>query len=143
MSAQGRRYGLAAMVATARAAMPSSRPTKPIRSFVVALTLIVSGGSPTQSPIDACIAASFASWVTESPLTGAGGGGFMLVHRARDAGKILWLGLSDWDAAKIARQPVWSTRKACPWGVRQRCRPGPTTRSVEVDVDIFPMGDPA
>src|SRR5215216_5487596 len=34
--------------------------------------------------VDACIAASFASWVTESPLTGAGGGGFMLVHGARD-----------------------------------------------------------
>jgi gamma-glutamyltranspeptidase/glutathione hydrolase len=34
--------------------------------------------------VDACIAASFASWVTESPLTGAGGGGFMLVHAARD-----------------------------------------------------------
>jgi gamma-glutamyltranspeptidase/glutathione hydrolase len=33
---------------------------------------------------DACIAASFASWVSESPLTGAGGGGFMLVHTARD-----------------------------------------------------------
>jgi gamma-glutamyltranspeptidase/glutathione hydrolase len=35
--------------------------------------------------VDACIAASFASWVTESPLTGPGGGGFMLVHRASDA----------------------------------------------------------
>jgi gamma-glutamyltranspeptidase/glutathione hydrolase len=35
--------------------------------------------------VDACIAASFASWVTESPLTGAGGGGFMLVHRGHDA----------------------------------------------------------
>jgi gamma-glutamyltranspeptidase / glutathione hydrolase len=35
--------------------------------------------------VDACIAASFASWVTESPLTGVGGGGFMLVHRARDS----------------------------------------------------------
>jgi gamma-glutamyltranspeptidase / glutathione hydrolase len=34
--------------------------------------------------VDACIAASFASWITESPLTGAGGGGFMLVHLARD-----------------------------------------------------------
>jgi gamma-glutamyltranspeptidase/glutathione hydrolase len=34
--------------------------------------------------VDACIAAGFASWVAESPLTGAGGGGFMLVHRARD-----------------------------------------------------------
>jgi gamma-glutamyltranspeptidase/glutathione hydrolase len=34
--------------------------------------------------VDACIAAGFASWVTESPLTGPGAGGFMLVHRARD-----------------------------------------------------------
>ena len=34
--------------------------------------------------VDACIAAAFASWVVESPLTGPGGGGFMLVHRARD-----------------------------------------------------------
>jgi gamma-glutamyltranspeptidase/glutathione hydrolase len=35
--------------------------------------------------VDACIAAGLASWVAESPLTGPGGGGFMLVHRARDA----------------------------------------------------------
>ncbi len=34
--------------------------------------------------VDACIAAAFVSWVTESPLTGPGGGGFLLVHRARD-----------------------------------------------------------
>ena len=34
--------------------------------------------------VDACIAAAFASWVTESPLTGPGGGGFLLVHRAHD-----------------------------------------------------------
>lgn len=34
--------------------------------------------------VDACIAAAFTSWVAESPLTGPGGGGFMLVHRARD-----------------------------------------------------------
>ena len=34
--------------------------------------------------VDACVAAGFASWVCESPLTGPGGGGFMLVHRARD-----------------------------------------------------------
>ena len=34
--------------------------------------------------VDACIAAALASWVAESPLTGPGGGGFMLVHRARD-----------------------------------------------------------
>ncbi len=34
--------------------------------------------------IDAAVAAGFASWIAESPLTGPGGGGFMLVHRARD-----------------------------------------------------------
>jgi gamma-glutamyltranspeptidase/glutathione hydrolase len=34
--------------------------------------------------VDACLAAAFASWVAESPLTGPGGGGFLLVHRARD-----------------------------------------------------------
>ncbi|MBD0289867.1 MAG: gamma-glutamyltransferase [Thermoleophilia bacterium] len=34
--------------------------------------------------VDAAVAAVFVSWVTESPLTGPGGGGFMLVHRARD-----------------------------------------------------------
>ena len=33
---------------------------------------------------DACIAAAFMSWVAESPLTGPGAGGFMLVHEARD-----------------------------------------------------------
>ena len=32
--------------------------------------------------VDACIAAAFVSWVCESPLTGPGGGGFMLVHDA-------------------------------------------------------------
>jgi gamma-glutamyltranspeptidase / glutathione hydrolase len=34
--------------------------------------------------VDACIAAAFVSWVAETPLTGAGAGGFMLVHHARD-----------------------------------------------------------
>ncbi len=34
--------------------------------------------------VDAAVAAGFASWVCESSLTGPGGGGFMLVHRARD-----------------------------------------------------------
>ena len=33
--------------------------------------------------VDACLAAAFVSWVAESPLTGPGGGGFLLVHRAR------------------------------------------------------------
>ena len=36
------------------------------------------------SAVDACLAAAFVSWVAESPLTGPGGGGFMLVHTARD-----------------------------------------------------------
>jgi gamma-glutamyltranspeptidase/glutathione hydrolase len=39
--------------------------------------------------VDACVAASFASWVTESPLTGPGGGGFMLVHSSRDRSETL------------------------------------------------------
>ena len=34
--------------------------------------------------VDACIAAAFVSWVAESPLTGPGAGGFMLVHLDRD-----------------------------------------------------------
>jgi gamma-glutamyltranspeptidase/glutathione hydrolase len=34
------------------------------------------------SAVDACVAAAFVSWVCESPLTGPGGGGFMLVHEA-------------------------------------------------------------
>src|SRR5690348_18374151 len=32
--------------------------------------------------VDAAVAAAFVSWVCESPLTGPGGGGFMLVHEA-------------------------------------------------------------
>jgi gamma-glutamyltranspeptidase/glutathione hydrolase len=35
--------------------------------------------------VDACVAAAFASWVAESPLTGPGAGGFMLVHTAHNA----------------------------------------------------------
>jgi gamma-glutamyltranspeptidase/glutathione hydrolase len=42
--------------------------------------ILESGGNA----VDACIAAGAASWVAESPLAGPGGGGFMLVHRARD-----------------------------------------------------------
>jgi gamma-glutamyltranspeptidase / glutathione hydrolase len=34
--------------------------------------------------VDACLAAAFASWVAESPLTGPGAGGFLLVHQARN-----------------------------------------------------------
>jgi gamma-glutamyltranspeptidase/glutathione hydrolase len=35
--------------------------------------------------VDACIAAAAVSWVCESPLTGPGGGGFLLVHHAAEA----------------------------------------------------------
>jgi gamma-glutamyltranspeptidase / glutathione hydrolase len=34
--------------------------------------------------VDAAVAAALVSWVAESPLTGPGSGGFVLVHRARD-----------------------------------------------------------
>jgi gamma-glutamyltranspeptidase / glutathione hydrolase len=34
--------------------------------------------------VDAAVAAALVSWVAESPLTGPGAGGFMLVHRAED-----------------------------------------------------------
>src|SRR5438270_10699397 len=34
--------------------------------------------------VDAAVAAAFVSWIAESPLTGPGAGGFMLVHRAAD-----------------------------------------------------------
>jgi len=34
--------------------------------------------------VDACIASAFMSWVAESPLTGPGAGGFMLLHQAHD-----------------------------------------------------------
>ena len=43
--------------------------------------MLAAGGNA----VDSCIAAAFVSWVAESPLTGAGAGGFMLVHRAADA----------------------------------------------------------
>jgi gamma-glutamyltranspeptidase/glutathione hydrolase len=46
----------------------------------VGADILASGGNA----VDACVGAGFASWVVESPLTGPGGGGFMLVHRARD-----------------------------------------------------------
>src|SRR5436190_977340 len=41
--------------------------------------ILAAGGNA----VDACVAAAFTSWVAESPLTGPGAGGFMLVHRAR------------------------------------------------------------
>ena len=50
------------------------------RTAEVGARVLAAGGNA----VDACVAAGFASWVAESPLTGSGGGGFMLVHRARD-----------------------------------------------------------
>jgi gamma-glutamyltranspeptidase/glutathione hydrolase len=44
-------------------------------------TVLAEGGTA----VDACLAAAFVSWVAESPLTGPGAGGFLLVHRAKDA----------------------------------------------------------
>src|SRR6266508_1043039 len=35
--------------------------------------------------VDAAVGAALVSWVAESPLTGPGAGGFMLVHHARAA----------------------------------------------------------
>jgi gamma-glutamyltranspeptidase/glutathione hydrolase len=35
--------------------------------------------------VDACVAAAVASWAAEAPLTGPGGGGFVLVHSGRDS----------------------------------------------------------
>jgi gamma-glutamyltranspeptidase/glutathione hydrolase len=46
----------------------------------VGAAVLAEGGNA----VDACIAAAFVSWVAESPLTGPGAGGFLLVHRARD-----------------------------------------------------------
>ena len=46
----------------------------------VGAAVLADGGNA----VDACVTAAFASWVAESTLTGPGGGGFMLVHRARD-----------------------------------------------------------
>ena len=42
---------------------------------------VLEGGG---NAVDAAVAAAFVSWVAESPLTGPGAGGFMLVHRSRD-----------------------------------------------------------
>jgi gamma-glutamyltranspeptidase/glutathione hydrolase len=39
--------------------------------------------------VDACVAAALVAWVAESPLTGPGAGGFMLVHRASDRRDVL------------------------------------------------------
>ncbi|MGE5689247.1 MAG: gamma-glutamyltransferase family protein [Pseudomonadota bacterium] len=40
--------------------------------------------------VDAAVGASAASWVAESPLTGPGGAGFLLVHRARERRTVVY-----------------------------------------------------
>ena len=50
----------------------------PLSAEAGARVLEAGGGA-----VDACVAAALVSWVCESPLTGPGGGGFMLVHEAR------------------------------------------------------------
>src|SRR5437667_8575005 len=49
----------------------------PLTAEAGARVLEAGGGA-----VDACVAAAYVSWVCESPLTGPGGGGFMLVHEA-------------------------------------------------------------
>jgi gamma-glutamyltranspeptidase/glutathione hydrolase len=46
----------------------------------VGAAILAEGGNA----VDACLAAAFASWVAESPLTGPAAGGFLLVHRAQE-----------------------------------------------------------
>ncbi len=64
--------------------------------------------------VDAAVGAALVSWVAESPLTGPGSGGFMLVHRARDRSTRVFdffvsvpgLGLEDRDLAEMDRVDV-------------------------------------
>src|SRR2546427_12563219 len=64
--------------------------------------------------VDAAVAAALVSWVAESPLTGPGSGGFMLVHRARDRSTrvfdffvaVAGLGLPNWELADMDRVDV-------------------------------------
>jgi gamma-glutamyltranspeptidase/glutathione hydrolase len=67
--------------------------------------------------VDACIAAAFVSWVTESTLTGPGAGGFLLVHRAKDSSTrvldhfvtVPGLGLGRADVAEMESVDVFYT----------------------------------
>jgi gamma-glutamyltranspeptidase/glutathione hydrolase len=64
--------------------------------------------------VDAAVAAALVSWVAESPLTGPGSGGFMLVHRASDRSTRVYdffvsvpgLGLEKRDLAEMDRVDV-------------------------------------
>ena len=64
--------------------------------------------------VDAAVGAALVSWVAESPLTGPGAGGFMLVHRAKDKStrvydffvSVAGLGLDQRDLADMDRVDV-------------------------------------
>jgi len=64
--------------------------------------------------VDAAVGAALVSWVAESPLTGPGSGGFMLVHRARDRSTRVFdffvsvpgLGLKERELAEMDRVDV-------------------------------------
>src|SRR4051812_48691541 len=64
--------------------------------------------------VDAAVGAALVSWVAESPLTGPGSGGFMLVHRARDRSTRVYdffvsvpgLGLAERDLSDMDRVDV-------------------------------------
>ena len=83
--------------------------------------------------VDACIAAAFVSWVTESPLTGAGAGGFMLIHRGSDATTrvldhfvtVPGLGLPRGEASPMDEVPVDFSPES-----RQMYRIGPSSCAV-------------
>ena len=78
--------------------------------------------------VDACIAAAFASWVAESPLTGPGAGGFMLVHRARDRT----------DApARLLRRRARPRPRAAPRAARWRRS---TSTSTATTTQVFRIG---
>ena len=83
--------------------------------------------------VDACIAAAFVSWVTESPLTGPGAGGFMLIHRGSDATTrvldhfvtVPGLGLPRGEASPMDEVPVDFSPES-----RQMYRIGPSSCAV-------------
>src|SRR3954468_17503279 len=64
--------------------------------------------------VDAAVGAALVSWVAESPLTGPGAGGFMLVHRAKDRStrvhdffvSVPGLGLAERDLSEMDRVDV-------------------------------------
>lgn len=69
-------YGVRAYAPGVKGAIAAGHPL----TAEAGARVLAAGGNA----VDACIAAAFTSWVCESPLTGPGGGGFMLVHDARD-----------------------------------------------------------